>query len=149
MSYLSTNTVAGTSSVTESSPNYYTVPRATERQRQTFVSIDDLPLNVERQPLRLYVHDNGHGLRLCANEFSFLVNSLPMAKVCSEARAHALEFCRKQVDIMDLHYTVDSSNVEGESYKQVLQPTTVMVTIAYQPKDGPRGFRSAEQYVTF
>jgi hypothetical protein len=138
-----------------SSPDSFTAPGATERLRQAFVGYMNLPQDTEIQPLRLYVSDDGGKLRLRVNEFQALVNRLPIATVCSEARPHAIDFCRKQVDIMDLHYTQEPSDVGDELIEHVLQPTTVIVTNMAReegPWDGPedsiRSFNSADQYVT-
>ncbi|KAJ4286474.1 hypothetical protein N0V90_013174 [Kalmusia sp. IMI 367209] len=124
-------------------------PGATERLRQAFVGYNNLPQGIGKQPLRFYIHDDGGNLRLRVNEFQTLVNCLPMATVCSEARSHAIDFCRKQVAIVDIHYTMESSDVGDEIREHTLQPTTVMVTNANRPEDGPRGFDSADQDYTF
>ncbi|KAF2451748.1 hypothetical protein P171DRAFT_426216 [Karstenula rhodostoma CBS 690.94] len=138
----------------DSSPHSPTAPGAIERLRQAFVGYNNLPQDTEIQPLRLYVNDDGGKLRLRVNEFQTLVNHLPIATVCSEARPHAIDFCRKQVNILDLHYTKDPSNVDHELIEHALRPTTVMVTnmvleegLFDGPEDSIRGFNSADHLV--
>ncbi|KAF2691410.1 hypothetical protein K458DRAFT_381268 [Lentithecium fluviatile CBS 122367] len=132
---------------------YCTAP-CVERRRQAFVGYDNLPHDTERQPLRVYVHDsnNRDKMRLSMNECQTLVNCLPMATVCSEARSHAANFCRAQVKVMDLFYAIDAldelSDIRDEILEHVfVQPTTVMVTNAKRKVDGPVGFESAELLV--
>jgi hypothetical protein len=139
-------------SIGDSSPDSFTAPGATERLRQAFVGYNNLPRDAEIQPLRLYVNDEGGKLRLRVNEFQTLVNHLPIATVCSEARPHAINFCHKQVNTLDLHYTKEPSDLGDELIEHALHPTTVMVTTMARdegPFDGPedsiRGFNSADQ----
>ncbi|KAJ4293486.1 hypothetical protein N0V90_008769 [Kalmusia sp. IMI 367209] len=129
-----------------------------ERQRQSLVGYDNLPTYKKRDPLRVYVYAsrNEGKLRIGVNEFQVLVNSLPMATVCSEARSHALKACRVKVQVMSIFYGIDKNedNFSEPLQEPILaQPTTVMVTNAIQTwrpqgeDDRPPGFDSAEQVV--
>ena len=137
------------SRIADTLPSSSTTVGAIERLRQAFVGYDDLPQDTERQPLRVYVHDDGENIRLCVNEFQTLVNRIPMATVCSEARSHAVKFCHKQIDIVDLHYSADPSNTGDEILDHIFQPMTVMITNANRLEEGPPGFTSADQYVEY
>jgi hypothetical protein len=126
-----------------------------ERRRQAFVGYENLPHDTEKQPLRVYIHDSDmrDKMRLGKNEFRTLVNCLPMATVCSEARSHAIDFCRAQVKLVNLFYVIDDAPDEASSIGDdnlehlLVQPTTVMVTSAYSNTVGPEGFDSAEHLV--
>ena len=65
---------------------------------------DDLPDSTRREYLRLYIYASGQTdeLRLGENEFQTLVNRLPMATACREARMHAIKFCRAQSKFVNL-----------------------------------------------
>jgi hypothetical protein len=69
-------------------------------------------------------------MRVGVNEFLALVNCLPMAAVCHEARSHAMNFCRSQVTIVDLRYSTDAQCAIADEPRPrgLLQPTTVVVT---------------------
>jgi hypothetical protein len=132
-----------------------------ERLRQAFVGYENLPQDTEMQPLRLYVYDSHSQdkLRLGVNEFQTLVNRLPMATVCSEARSQAATFCQAQTGFLNLFYVITGnafdesrdikpSDIRNEILEPVFkQQTTVMVTNAHKKKDGPKGFHSAEHLV--
>jgi len=129
-----------------------------ERQRQSLIGYDKMTTYEGGDPLRVYVYSsrNERKLRIGVNEFQLLVNSLPMATVCSEARSHALETCRAKVQAMNIFYGIDNND---DSFSEPLhkpiftQPTTVIVTNAIQTRrpqdenDLPPGFDSAEQVV--
>jgi hypothetical protein len=89
-------------------------------------------------------------LRLGEDEFQTLLNRLPMANACSEARANAIKFCRAQIKFINLFRVVEDPIPDR---KPILEPvftnmTTVMVTTARRhPEDGPEGFDSPEQLV--
>ncbi|CAI6338352.1 unnamed protein product [Periconia digitata] len=127
---------------------------AEERLRQAFVGYESLPQDVEKQPLRVCVNDNGKRVHLHVNEIQTLVNRLPIATVCSESRRQAIAFCLSQVDIVDLHYAIDANDYSGDEMIDgllLLNPTTVVVTNTYRPHDAwdaLREFDSAEQFVT-
>lgn len=79
------------------------------------------------------------------------MNRLPIATVCSEARPHAINFCRKRVDTSDMHDTKYFSYIDEELVEYNLRQTTSMVaTIALEegPVDGPEDsfqvFKSAD-----
>jgi hypothetical protein len=140
-------------SIADGLPKSCTTPCA-ERRRQAFVGYDNLPHDTEKQPLRVYVHDsyNKDRMRLSMNEFQILVNCLPMATVCSEARSHAADFCRAQVKLMNLYYAIDAPDEPYDIRDEILEhvfmkPTTVMVTNAARKVDGPVSFDSAEHLV--
>lgn len=81
-----------------------------------------------------------------------LVNRLPVATACSEARSQALAFCRKQVDTVNLCYTIEPSDGGDGIVRPILLPTTVMITHAYiksktDTKAVKRGFHSVDTYV--
>lgn len=78
---------------------------------------------IEKQILRVYIHEEGKtgDLRLGANEFNALVNRLPMATVCSEARLHAMQYCLEQVPIVHMWYADDPTEQEMK-LGQRLQP---------------------------
>jgi len=125
-----------------------------ERLRQAFIGYENLPHDTEKQPLRVYIHDsyNRDKLRLSVNEFQTLVNRLPMATVCSEARSQAAIFCRAQIGLVNLFYNIDAPSEPNRIGDEVLEPifmqqTTVMITNANDKKDGPKGFDSAEHLV--
>ena len=125
-----------------------------ERLRQAFVGYENLPNDVEKQPLRVYIHDshNRDKLRLSINEFWTLVNRLPMATVSSEARSHAAAFCQAQIGLVNLFYVIDApdelSDIGHEIVKPISpRPTTVMITCAHKHKDMPKGFDSAEHLI--
>lgn len=148
-----TNIMSLNFSIVDGLPKSCTVPCA-ERRRQAFVGYDNLPHDTKRQPLRVYVHDsdNRDKMRLCINEFQTLVNCLPMATACSEARSHAADFCRAQVKFMNLFYAIEAPGEPSDTRDEILehifvQPTTVMVTYAARKIDGPVGFDSAEHLV--
>ncbi|KAF1955587.1 hypothetical protein CC80DRAFT_594308 [Byssothecium circinans] len=138
--------------IADGQPESCTAPYA-ERQRQAFVGYDDLPDSTERQPLRLYIHASRHTdeLRLGVNEFQTLVNRLPVATVCADARAQAVKLCRVRIQLMNLFRVVEDPMPDG---KQILEPVfpfeqlkTVMVTTANHPEDGPEGFDSVDRLV--
>ena len=140
-------------SIADGQPTPCVTPFA-ERVRQAFVGCDDLPHDTERQPLRVYVHDshNKDKLRLGMNEFQTLVNRLPMATVCSEARSHATAFCQTRMEPLNLFYTVDAPGEPGGNGVEITEPiatsqTTVMITNAYDREFGPKRFDSAEHLV--
>jgi hypothetical protein len=125
-----------------------------ERLRQAFIGYENLPHDTEKQPLRVYVHDspNRDRLRLGVNELQTLVNRLPMATVCSEARSHAIAFCQARVEPLNLFYIVDTPGEPEGVGAEILEPivasqTTVMVTNAYDRKFGPKGFDSANHLI--
>jgi hypothetical protein len=138
-------------SIADGQPKSGSSPCA-ERLRQAFVGYDNLPYVTERDPLRVYVH-NSHmndKLRLGVNEFQTLVNCLPMATVCSEARSHAADFCRTQIKLMSLWYdAADVPNDAGDEMQEhvFVQPPTVMVTNANEKEQGYTGFNSARHLV--
>jgi hypothetical protein len=78
-----------------------------------------------------------------------MVNCLPMATVCSEARAQAADICRPQVKLMSLWYDAAAPSDTGyEILERVsVQPTTVMVTTSNEIGKGYTGFNSAEHLV--
>ena len=122
--------------------------------RQAFIGYENLPHNVERQPLRVYIYGshNRDKLRLRSNEFWALVNRLPMATVCYEARSHAVAFCQAQIGLVNLFYIThapdDLSDIGDEISKPIFKrQTTVMVTSAFREEDGPKGFDSAEHLI--
>lgn len=115
-------------------------------------------------------------LRLGVNEFQTLVNTLPMANVCSEARSHAANFFRDRVKLIDMWYAVDAydkpsdageenseivdlwedadgsdgqSDAEEEILKPVfMQQTTVLITTGDEMEERHQGrFDSAEHLV--
>jgi hypothetical protein len=150
-------------SIVDSQPISCISPYA-ERLRQAFVGYENLPQETEKQPLRVYVYDsyNRDKLRLGVNEFQTLVNCLPMATVCSEARSQAATFCQAQIGLVNLFYVIDApdkpSDTEPSDTKpsdirdEILEPifkqqTTVIVTNACNKEDGPKGFDSAEHLV--
>ena len=113
---------------------------------------DNLPDSTERQHLRLYIYASGQTdeLRLGENEFRTLVNHLPMATACSEARANAIKFYRAQIKFVNLFRVVED---QLSDEKPILGPvfmdmTTVMVTTSrFRPEDGPEGFDSPDQII--
>jgi hypothetical protein len=116
------------------------------------VGYDNLPDSTKRQRLRLYIHASGETdeLRLGENEFQTLINRLPMATACSEARAIAIKFYRAQTKFVNLFRVVEDHPPDG---KPIMEPvftdmTTVMVTTSrFHPEDGPEGFDSPDQLV--
>ncbi|KAF2786047.1 hypothetical protein K505DRAFT_422672 [Melanomma pulvis-pyrius CBS 109.77] len=125
-----------------------------ERLRQALVGYENLPHDTEKQPLRVYVHGshNRDKLRLGVNEFQTLVNRLPMATVCSEARSQGAIFCQAQIGLANLFYVIDAPDEPSDIGDEILKPifvqqTTVMITNANDKKDGPKGFDSAEHLV--
>ncbi|KAF2447239.1 hypothetical protein P171DRAFT_430148 [Karstenula rhodostoma CBS 690.94] len=131
-----------------------------ERQRQALVGYDDIPSHTEKDALRVYVQRsrNGDKLRISVNEFQTLVNRLPMATVCTEARSAALEACRAKVQMMNIIYSIEITPEVTEDFSDSLQkpispqPTTVVVTnmiMAHPqpPEHCPPGFDSAEHVV--
>jgi hypothetical protein len=116
------------------------------------IGYDNLPDSTERQFLRLYIYASRHtdDLHYGENEFQTLLNRLPMATTCSEARANAIKFCRAQIKLVNLFRVVEDPISEGIP---ILEPvftdmTTIMVTTARcHPEDGPEGFDSPEQLV--
>ncbi|XPS77159.1 hypothetical protein M3J07_009196 [Ascochyta lentis] len=137
--------------IVDSQPEPCTTPHA-ERQRQALVGYDNLPSSTERQRLRIYIHTSGQMDELCLgeNEFQTLVNRLPMATCCSEARANAIKFCHAQTKFLNLFRVVENQLPDE---KPILEPiftdmTTVMVTTSrFHPQDGPEGFDSPDQVV--
>jgi hypothetical protein len=122
--------------------------------RQAFIGADNLPEDTEKQPLRIYVHDSFRldKLRLGANEFQILVNRLPMATVCSEARSHATAFCRHKTELVNMFYVVDARGEPRDIGREVSEPIltqqkSIMITNAYDKVNGPKGFDSAEHLV--
>jgi hypothetical protein len=125
-----------------------------ERLRQAFVGYENLPHNIEKHPLRVYVYDshNRDKLRLGVNEFQTLVNRLPMATVCSEARSQAATFCQAQIGLANLFYVIDAPDKPSDIRDEILKPIfvqqkTVIITSANDKKDGPKGFDSAQHLV--
>jgi len=116
------------------------------------VGYNHLPSSTERQYLRLYIHASSQTdeLRLGKNELQILVNRLPMATACTNARAIAIKFCRARISFMNLFRVVEDQLPDG---RPLLEPvftdmTTVMVTTArFHPEDGPEGFDSPDQVV--
>lgn len=79
------------------------------------------------------------------NEFQTVLNGLPMATVCSEARSHATAFCQAQLGPVNLFYAVDANNKPSDYRDEISEPifaqqTTVIITNAYNKEDGPKGF---------
>lgn len=123
-----------------------TAPHA-ERQRQALVGYDSMPDSKERdhqkQHLRLHVYASRqtNELRVGENEFQTLVNRLPMASVCNEARAHAIKLLRAQIEFVALFRLVEDQLPDANPVLE--QPvftdmTTVMVTTSrFHPEDGP------------
>jgi hypothetical protein len=144
------------SSIADGQPTSCASPSA-ERLRQAFKGYDNLPKDTIKQPLRVYIYDtfNRDKLRLGLNEFQTLLNHLPIATVCSEARAQAVTFCRGLVDLMDLFYVIDppgeASAVGDELSGPIFaQPTTIMITKGERRETNEEfstGFNSAEQLV--
>ncbi|KAF2712259.1 hypothetical protein K504DRAFT_464342 [Pleomassaria siparia CBS 279.74] len=139
--------------IVDSQPISCISPRA-ERLRQAFVGHENLPHDTEKQPLRVYIYDscNRDNLRLGGNEFQTLVNCLPMATVCSEARSQATTFCHAQIGLVNLFYAIDAPNEPSDTGDTISEPiflprTTVMITNAKNKKDGPKGFNSGEHLV--
>jgi hypothetical protein len=108
-----------------------------ERRRQAFVGYDNLPPDTELQPLRLYVTISPENqIRIAANEVQSLLHCLPMATVCHEAHSHATDFCRSQLQLIDLHFSIDNTpNAQGHvrdddaSLQHVMvHPATVTMT---------------------
>jgi hypothetical protein len=130
-----------------------------ERLRQAYVGYKNLPHDTEKQPLRVYIYrtSNMDNLHLGINEFQKLVNRLPVATVCSEARSQATTFCQAQIELLNLFYVNDIrdqpsdirlNDIRAEILEPVFkQQTTVMITNANVKKDGPKGFKSAEHLV--
>jgi hypothetical protein len=89
-------------------------------------------------------------LRLGENEFQTLINRLPVATACTEARAVAIKFLRAQIKSVDLFREVGEL---PDGKKLILEPvftdmTTVMVTTSrFHLEDGPEGFDSPDQVV--
>jgi hypothetical protein len=122
------------SSIADENPLPLPTSRA-ERIRQAFVGLNQVALDAETQPLRIYVQETSSGdkMRLGVNEFSILLNHLPMASVCSESRSHAAKFCRSQVKFMHLIYNIDASEAPSDALPEIqepifAQPAAVMVT---------------------
>jgi hypothetical protein len=141
------------SSFADSQPISCISPYA-ERLRQAFFGYENLPKETKKLPLRVYVHDsyNRDNLRLCVNEFQTLVNRLPLATVCSEARAQAVAFCQARIELVNLFYVIDAPDKPSDIRDEILEPifkqqTTVMVTNACNKEDGPKSFDSAEHLV--
>ncbi|PSN70698.1 hypothetical protein BS50DRAFT_570223 [Corynespora cassiicola Philippines] len=91
-------------------------------------------------------------MRVVVNEFQALINCLPIATVCAEARCHATNYCRIQIDCVNLLYTLDKSDMEKRGGNVLLEPltilpTTVMVLSANRESEGPPGFTSAKHLV--
>lgn len=119
-----------------------------ERLRQAFVGHDNLPPDTERQPLRLYIHDIDDKLYLGINEFQILLNRLPVANVCYEARTHAAALCRDRTEVVDLIYTKQKPGAGDEILQPIfLRPKTVVVTIPYRYEKRAVRFRSAGHLV--
>jgi hypothetical protein len=116
------------------------------------IGYDNLPDSTERHFLRLYIYASSHtdDLHFGENEFQTLLNRLPMATACSEARANAIKFCRAQIKLVNLFRIVEDPVPDGDL---ILEPvftdmTTVMVTTARRhPEDGPEGFESPNEVV--
>lgn len=118
------------------------------------VGYDNLLDSTERQHLRLYVYASGQSaadeLRLGENEFQTLVNRLPIATVCREARAIAVKYLRARIKCVDLFCIIKD---QLRDMRPILEPvftdiTSVIVTTArFHPEDGPEGFDSPDQVV--
>jgi hypothetical protein len=99
-------------------PSDYKMPCAsdgalTERRRQAFFGYDNLPPDTALQPLRLYVGNSpDNKMHIIANEALSLGNCLPMAAACHEARSHATNFSRSNVQIIDVHFSNDDTPAE-------------------------------------
>ncbi|KAH7138192.1 hypothetical protein B0J11DRAFT_563215 [Dendryphion nanum] len=115
-----------------------------DRVREAFIGYDNVPPDVRRQPLRVYVRESHQKdkLRVVVNEFQILVNRLPMATVCFEARSQAAQYCRDQIKTMNLFYAIDAPDAPSSVGYDILEPvfvkpTTVMVTKSdYHVKPG-------------
>ncbi|KAF2001270.1 hypothetical protein P154DRAFT_562864 [Amniculicola lignicola CBS 123094] len=122
-----------------------------ERLRQAFIGYENISPDSERQRLRLYVHDSHRTgrLHLGKNEFQILVNYLPIATACSEARSHAIEYCLSQVEFPELWYnTTEEPGYVGDEIREPisLQPTTIILAKS-DFEDRPGQFNSAEHLV--
>ncbi|PVI04268.1 hypothetical protein DM02DRAFT_611685 [Periconia macrospinosa] len=134
-----------------------------ERQRQALLGYDSIPDSKDekrqREHLRLYIYASSKTdeLRLGKNEFQTLINRFSVATACSEARAHVIEFCRRQIEFVTLFRIIeDQPSTKNSVLKNPVleQPvftdmTTVMVTTArFHPENGPEeGFDSPDQVV--
>ena len=104
----------------------------------------------ERKYLRLYIYASSQTkeLRLGANEFQTVVNCLPMASACKEARSHAMKFCHGRIKTLDLLRILDDQAPNGKPIHEPVftNVAAVMVTTTrFHPEDGPEGFDSPEQ----
>jgi hypothetical protein len=74
------------------------------------------PVSAQRQHLRLHIHASGQTdeLRLGENEFNTLVNHLPMAIACSEARASAIKLFRARIEFMNLFCLIEDQVPDGK-----------------------------------
>ncbi|KAH6632895.1 hypothetical protein C7974DRAFT_161992 [Boeremia exigua] len=132
-------------------PELCTTPHA-ERQRQALMGYDDLPGSKKRQHLRLHVYASNQldEFRLGENDFQTLVNRLPVATSCHEARAIVIKVLRARTTFLDLFCTIEDELRNG---RLILEPlftdmTTVMVTTSRgHPEDAPEGFDSPHQVV--
>ncbi|KAJ4983405.1 hypothetical protein SVAN01_11097, partial [Stagonosporopsis vannaccii] len=137
--------------IIDNEPELCTTPHA-ERQRQAIVGYDDLPDSTERQPLRLHVYASSQLGKLCLgeDEFQTLVNRLPVATTCSEARTIAVKLLRARTPFIDLLCTITDQLCNR---RPILKPvftdvTTVTVTTArFHPEHAPEGFDSPHQVV--
>jgi len=125
-----------------------------ERFRQALIGYDNLPPKREKQHLRIYVHHthDRSKLYLGGSEFQSLLNLLPMATVCTEARVHAATLCRANIQSIDLCCVEDSPPVHNHGGMEILQPilpqqTTATIITACDEEDGPKGFDCAEHLV--
>lgn len=110
-------TVLFTSSIADDESQLWTSPCA-ERVGLAFLRYSWKLPDENEQPLRVYVHasHDKKKLRRGRNEFQVLVNQLPMATLCSEARAHAVAFSRAQIPLVNSYYIVDAdAAAENES----------------------------------